>query len=125
MNRFILIIISIIGSLTCFAQRYERSYEVVGLADGDEIANSLAIGIPLLIVGFLIAWFTMWSKSEEERQKEEGFGCGCFGVIIMGVGLIALLPLLTWVEFVVSSIVGVVIVIAVICLIVFWIKDKF
>lgn len=107
-----------------FAQRYERSYEIVGLADGDEVADSLAIGIPLLIIGFLIAWFTMWSKSEEERQKEEGFGCGCFGIIIMGVGLIALLPLLTWVEAIVVSIVSVCTIIGIVVLVLMKIFGK-
>lgn len=64
--------LTMLSSIICFAQRggTERSYEVIGLADGDEIAESLKIAIPLLIVGFLIAYIFMWSKKDTSKTDD-------------------------------------------------------
>lgn len=107
------------------AQRYtERSYEVIGLADGDEIADALMVGLPLLLVGFLIAYIFMWRKSDEEKQKGEGSTMGCIGIIIMGAGFLCLIPLLAWIEAIGVTIVFVVFVIAIICALWGWLTGK-
>lgn len=125
--KYFVTLISLFLSTPILAQRYDntRTYDIIGLADGDEIMDALAIGIPLIIVGFLIAWFTMWGKSEEEKQKDSGNNIGCIGVLIIIIGLFALLPLLTWIEAIITSIVSIGIIIGLICLIFMWIKEKF
>lgn len=82
-----------------------RSYEVWGLPDGDEVGSSLKIAIPLLIVGFLIAYIFMWSANDKEKKSDTSTNIGCFGIIVMAVGAFFLLPLLTWVEYIFVNIV--------------------
>lgn len=104
----------------CYPQRYrsERSYDIIGLADGDEIIEALQLGIPLLIIGFLIAYFSMWRK-----QSEKGSTIGCIGIIIIGLGFIVLLPLWTWVEAIGVTLVNVVIGIGIIFAIIYYIYE--
>ena len=94
--------LNMLTSIICFAQRggTERSYEVIGLADGDEIAESLKIAIPFLIVGFLIAYIFIWSKKDTSKTDGASTNIGCLGIIIMAVGAFFLLPLLAWVEYI-------------------------
>ncbi|WP_130736934.1 hypothetical protein [Flavobacterium sp. J27] len=102
MKKLFTTVLTMLTSIICFAQRggTERSYEAIGLADGDEIAESLKIAIPLLIVGFLIAYIFMWSKKDTSKTDDASTNIGCFGIIIMAVGAFFLLPLLAWVEYI-------------------------
>lgn len=116
---------SVLFPILGMAQRYtERGYEVIGLADGEEITESLAIGIPLLLVGFLIAYIFMWSKSEEEKREGKGSTIGCIGVIIMGIGFIFLLPLLAWIEAIGMILFSAIVVIILICALWAWLTGK-
>lgn len=117
------VFLSFFVATECVAQRYrpERTYDIVGLADGDEIIDSLKIGIPLIIAGFLIAYFSMWRKTDKEKQSGEGSTIGCIGIIIIGIGLFALLPLWTWVEAIGVTLVSVVICLAIIFAIIYFI----
>lgn len=114
-------------SIISLAQRggTERSYEVIGLADGDEIVESLKIAIPLLIVGFLIAYIFMWSKKDTSKSDNASINIGCFGITIMGVGAIFLLPLLVWVEFIFVNIITIGIAIFVVGVIIYFIYSAF
>ena len=116
---------SLFGIIAANAQRYsdDRLYDVVGLADGDEIANALKIGIPLIIVGLLIAYFFMWRKTDKEKQSETGSTIGCIGIIIIGIGLFVLLPLWTWVEAIGVTLVSIVFGLAIIFAIVYYIYE--
>ena len=80
-----------------------RSFEAIGLPDGNDITESLMIAIPLLVVGFLLAYGFIWSK-DDEQVSETSENIGCFGIILMGVGGFCLFPLLTWLEFIFVSI---------------------
>ncbi|HPL05554.1 MAG TPA: hypothetical protein PLG05_10305 [Bacteroidales bacterium] len=102
MKKIFTIALSLLSSIICFAQRggTERSYEIIGLADGDEIGESLKIAIPLLIVGFLIAYIFMWSKKDTSKTSNASANIGCLGIIIMAIGAFFLLPLLAWVEYI-------------------------
>ena len=124
LSRKVLTVISgLFVASKCAAQRYrpERTYDIVGLADGDEIANALKIGIPLIIVGLLIAYFSMWRKTDNEKQNEKGSTIGCIGIIIIGIGLFALLPLWTWGEAIGVTLVNIVFGLAIIFAIVHYI----
>lgn len=89
-------------SFICLAQPgvTERSYEVIGLADGDEIAKSLKIAIPFLIIGFLIVYIFMWPKKNSSKTSDASTYVGCLGIIIMAIGAFFLFPLLAWVEYI-------------------------
>jgi len=103
-------------NIVCFAQRRptERSFEVIGLPDGDEIGNSLKIAIPLIIIGLLIAYIFMWSKTGTDKENNTYSYIGCLGIIIVAVGAFFLLPLLAWVEYIFTTIlsIGIAIVVA-------------
>lgn len=111
----------------CVAQRYrsERSYDIVGLADSDEILEALQLGIPLIIVGFLIAYFSMWRKTEKEKASESGSTIGCIGTIIIGIGFLVLIPLWTWIEVIGITLVNVVLCISIILAILYYIYEVF
>jgi len=117
----------VVTSIVCYAQRRpsKRSFEVIGLPDGDKIADSLKIAIPLLIVGFLIAYIFMWSKKDKDKIDNVSTNIGCFGIIVMAVGAFFLLPLFAWFEFIFSSIMSIVIAIIVVGVIFFIIYSIF
>lgn len=102
MKKILTTTLTMLTSIICLAQHVgtKRSYEVIGLADGDKIAESLKIAIPLLIVGFLIAYIFMWSKKDTSKTDGASTNIGCFGMIIMAVGAFFLLPLLSWAEYI-------------------------
>lgn len=103
-SKIVIAVITFLNSNIILSQRRysEKGYEIVGLPDGDKVGDSLMIGLPILFIGFLIAYFSMWSK--QAQSKEETSSIGCIGVIIMIIGLFFLLPILLWFEFIFSSI---------------------
>jgi len=106
-SKIVIAFIAFLNSNIILSQRRysEKGYEIVGLPDGDKIADSLIIGLPILLVGFLIAYFSMWSKeAQSKKEKNTSSNIGCIGVIIMIIGLFFLLPILLWLEFIFSSI---------------------
>ena len=66
--------------------------------------DSLKIAIPLLIVGFLIAYIFMWSKKDISKEDNTSTNIGCFGVIIMGIGAIFLLPIISLTQDIINNI---------------------
>ena len=113
-----LIALTVLMNTVCFAQRrIERSFEVLGLPDGDEITSSLKIAIPLIIVGLLIAYIFMWSRKEDTDNPSTYIGC--LGIVIVVVGLFFLLPLLAWVEYIFTSILSIGIAIVVVVVIIY------
>ena len=124
MKRLLLIINLIFISITSFAQRYDntRLSDLFRLPNGEEIGESLIIAIPLLIIGFLIAYVTMWSKANQEKSDNEFSYVGCGGIILMIIGFVLLLPLLAWVEVIGMVLVDIAIVIGIIILIISFFK---
>lgn len=85
-----------------------------GLPDGKETGDSLVIAIPLLIIGFIICWFTMWSdpnRTTGDNKTKDYLGCG--GCLIMVIGGFFLIPLLAWVEAIFSSALGILVVVGI------------
>lgn len=125
LKRFSAFFLCILITLESSAQRYrpERTYDIVGLADGDEITNALKIGIPLIITGLLIAYFSMWRKTDKEKQNENGSTIGCIGIILIGIGFFVLIPLWTWVEAIGVTLVSVVFGLAIIFVIAYYIYE--
>lgn len=105
MKKLFATMISILINIICFAQRgeIERTYEVIGLPNSKVITKSLKVAIPLLVIGFLIAYIFMWRKKDISKVDNTSTNIGCFGVIIMAIGIVYLLPLLAWVEYIFVS----------------------
>ncbi|MDE6191655.1 MAG: hypothetical protein K2G47_08560 [Muribaculum sp.] len=122
MKRLMLFIYHFFYFVLCFSQ--ERSFDIVGLADGDEIIDALKLGIPLIVLGLLIVYIPRWRKSDKENQDEKGSTIGCIGMVIIGIGFLILIPLWTWVETIVVTLVSVVFVLAIIFLIVSYVYDE-
>lgn len=124
MKRLLLIINLIFISITSFAQRYDntRLSDIFGLPNGEEIGENLIIAIPLLIIGFLIAYVTMWSKANQKKSNNESSYVGCGGIILMIIGFFFLLPLLAWIEVIGMVLVDIAIVIGIIILIISFFK---
>jgi hypothetical protein len=103
-----LLLTSFIYYLQAHAQRRSspRSFEVNGLPDADEVGKYLLIAIPFLLVGFIIAYISWWGKTEEKRNDNSSSAnnFGCFGMVLIGIGVVCLVPLLAWVEFIFVSI---------------------
>ena len=79
-----------------------RSYELWGLPNSEEVIDSLKIGIPLIVVGLLVFYFST-INSGKNKNKDSSSNTGCIGMIIIGIGAIALFPLLTWIEYMAVS----------------------
>lgn len=127
MKRVSFTFITLLSTIVCYSQRVhtERSYEVIGLPDGDEVGDSLKIAIPLLAIGLLIAFFYFSGRNESEKKDESSFNFGCVGIILIGIGVIFLLPLLAWVEYIFVNIMNIGIFIAVVVFIIFLIYSFF
>lgn len=89
MKKVLPILSSLIYVTNAFGQRdNRRSYEVIGLPKGDEVSESLIIAIPLIIIGFLICYFTWWSKDAQKARDSSSSTSsgkdtfGCLGVIV-------------------------------------------
>ena len=103
----------------------ERSFNKIGLPKGKEIEKSLFIAIPLLLIGFLLAYIFMWSKKNTEKMNNTSSNIGCFGIILMAIGAFFLLPLLAWVEFIFVSVWSVLFAIIIILAIIYMIYSAF
>lgn len=120
MKRLLTLLSFAAASLACFAQR-PHTYDVVGLADGDEISEALKIGLPFIIGGVIAVWISLKLNVDEKGEGKLG-GFGCLGLISVVIGIIALIPLFAWMEAIVVSIVTVGGIVALIVLIVKSIK---
>ena len=98
---------SLTGMLYSYAQRYARSYEVIGFPDGKEIEESISSAIPLLITTFIV--YKLAVKKEDSHP--------IWTILFIGLiiaTLIVLMPLFAYVEAFVVIIVSIIGVIAVI-----------
>lgn len=109
----------------CWAQRYDgmRTYDIIGLANGEEISDCISKGLPFLVVGLIIFYICI-KKSKlaiKENREEKGSWWGCISLILIGISIIIMLPLLAWVEAVTVSIISLLAIVAIIFLIWKWI----
>ena len=108
----------------CNAQTYRRSYEVIGLPKSDIVVDSLMVGVPLLIIGFAIAWLFMWKDANKGKSKEGFPVLGVIGLLIMGIGFVFLLPLLTWIEAIGAILVSIAILVGIVLFVCSLFKGK-
>ncbi len=72
------------------------------MPNSEEVIFSLKIGIPLIIVGLLVFYFSTFN-SGKNKNKDSSSNAGCIGIILIGIGAITLFPLLTWIEYIAVS----------------------
>ncbi|RHD82967.1 hypothetical protein DW778_12160 [Odoribacter splanchnicus] len=110
----------LLTSSVCVAQRYQRSFEVFGFPDGEQMGDSLKIAIPLLLIGLFFV-FVIAKGNKGSKTKDT---LGCIGWIILLIGVFFLFPLLIWVEGIVASIWNILLVIGIVIVIIGVIKGK-
>lgn len=117
MKRFFAIFCSIFFNILCSAQRSDgtRSYDVVGLPKAEKIIGCIEKGSPFLIIGLIMLYICIKStkRATRENRKEKDSWWGCLSLILIGVGVIIMLPLFAWIEFVVASIISIVAVVGI------------
>lgn len=126
MKKIFLLLISSIIYTHCIAQRYDgkRTYDIIGLANGNEIGECLIKGIPFLLIGLILLCYNI-KRSQiamKENKEEKGSWSGCLSLILIGIAVLIMLPLLAWIEAVFVSIISILGVIGIIILIWEWIK---
>lgn len=123
--KYIATFISLYLSIPALAQRYDntRTYDIIGLADGDEISDCLGKGMPFLLIGLLILLICIYRSKQAVKEKGEDKGSwwGCLSLILIGVGIIIMLPLLAWIEAIVVSVISILAIVAIVYFIWEWI----
>lgn len=98
-----------------------HTYDITGVGNADEINQALTIGLP--IIGAAIICLFLFNNGEKSVFKHAG--CLVYiGPILFVIGLIALIPLLTWVELGVNVLIVVLVAIALLIWIISLFKKK-
>ena len=92
--------------LLCFAFLFtgcdpkKRAYEVVGLPQQKDIGSSLKLGIPVLILGFLLCIIAAKWMNKDEQSEKITFKTVIFflGIATIVAGVVILFPVLLWIE---------------------------
>ncbi|MCR8912098.1 hypothetical protein NW211_08805 [Barnesiella sp. ET7] len=110
------------GIAQCYDEK--RTYDVIGLAKGNEISECLIKGLPFLLIGlFLLCYNIKYSQiAKKENKEEKGSWSGCLSLILIGIAVLIMLPLLAWIEAILVSIISILAVLGIIILIWGWIK---
>lgn len=104
-QRSISLVVLSLSSFPGFSQVRPRSYEVLGLADKPELKMSLLIGIPLLLLT-IGSFFVIAKTNAQEKHPWIGWAWS----ICLGLTIIALIPAWGYIEFGISIIIDLVIV---------------
>ena len=125
MKRLLFTSACLICCILCTAQRYSdtRSYDIIGLSGGEEISDCLGKGLPFLLVG-LVIFFICFLRSRQaikENREDKGSWWGCLSLILIGIGIIIMLPLLAWIEAIVVFLISILAIAGAIYLIWEWI----
>lgn len=131
MKKIFLLLISFVVYAHCIAQRYDetRTYDIIGLANGDEIRECLIEGLPFLLIGLLLLFYNIkrLQLATKENKEEKGSWSGCLALILIGIAIIIMLPLLAWIEAVFVSVYSILAVMAIIIFIIIliweWVKS--
>ena len=127
MKRLLFTSACLISSMLCVAQRYNdtRTYDIIGLPDGEEISDCLGKGMPFLLIG-LVIFFVCIRRSKQamkENKEDKGSWWGCLGLILIGIGVIIMLPLLAWIEAVIVFLISILAIAGAVYLIWKWISS--
>lgn len=127
MNRFCFVVVCSVINITCHAQRYDRTrtYDVIGLPNGEEVWDCICKAFPFILLGLTIIGLQLYGqKHTAENSEDKGSWWGCLGFVLIGVGVIMMLPLLAWVEAFFVSVVSAFGFIGLLCLIWMWITGR-
>lgn len=91
----------IISTESLFGQRgYDmpRSYEIYGLAPGEEVLKYFGYAILSFFVAFLV--IKIFGNTNENSSSENSNYSGCFAWILVLGGIFCLVPLFAYIEFI-------------------------
>lgn len=127
-KRLIIQLILLLFPFSAFAQHPgPRSFEVTGLPDGKEVMETLPAGLGYIALGIILIAIIVRRGNQNDNSMdspvEKGlFGCGCLSLII---GVVYLVPLLTWIEYGFVSVVCIIAIISVVIIAINWIINQF
>ena len=85
MKKIFLLLISSIIYTHCIAQRYDgkRTYDIIGLANENEIGECLIKGIPFLLIGLILLCYNIKCSqiAMKEYKEEKCSWTGCLSLI--------------------------------------------
>lgn len=103
------ILFTLISVFNAYAgPRYDPNEPDLGLPGGSELGIGLLVAIIALPVGYFML------VSADDSKSEGTSASGCFGMILMGIGFIGLIPLIAWICAIGQVLIGVGIAIVVI-----------
>lgn len=109
-------------SLSVFTRDYSghRYYgdADIGLPSGNEVGIGLAIAIVAIPIGYL---FLNMSNS---KNGEDNMFAGCFGLLFIGGGIVALLPLIAWLCAIANVIIGIGFVLLIVVIVIGFLMSK-
>ena len=113
----------LIANIEAFAQVHtERTYEIIGLQNGDKILEALKTGIPIIFVGIVVMYLS--TLGNKNSQNTIGNSFGCIGILIVVLGAFFLLPLLAWIEYAIVNFIVLAIILIIICIIIYWLYNS-
>lgn len=102
----------------------KRSYEIIGLKHWNEVLGSLEIAIPLAAAGFLLCYLVWWRQKEHSNSRGLVLRLlnllGFIGILMIIASLWYFLPLIAWVEAIISGIMTVILSIFIFFVVVFF-----
>ncbi|MDP1815437.1 MAG: hypothetical protein Q8K92_13395 [Leadbetterella sp.] len=102
----------------------ERTYDIIGLPSKSEIWGSLKIALPFILVGLIISYLSFWKKRSNSELSSSTQNVGCFGMILIFIGGIFVMPLWAWIEYFFISAVKISLVFILIGILVFALYSK-
>lgn len=86
------IFLAFISAFNVYAgPRYDPNEPDLGLPGGSELGIGLLVAIFALPIGYFML------KSSDNSKSDGTSAGGCFGMILMGVGFVGLIPLIAWI----------------------------
>jgi hypothetical protein len=90
---------------------YDSNAPDLGLPGGNEVFTGLLIAIIAIPIGYIIL-----NSGKKDNSSEDSIFPGCLGVILIGGGIVCLLPMIAWIFSILSAIftIGIIVVIIIV-----------
>jgi hypothetical protein len=112
-----LLFLEFVSAMKLMAEPSGRGYDPnapdLGLPGGNEVFTGLLIAIIAIPIGYIIL-----NSGKRDNSSEDSIFPGCLGVILIGVGIVCLLPMIAWIFSILSAIftIGIIVVIIIVIL---------
>lgn len=112
-----LLFLEFVSAMKLMAEPSGRGYDPnapdLGLPGGNEVFTGLLIAIIAIPIGYIIL-----NSGKRDNSSEDSIFPGCLGVILIGGGIVCLLPMIAWIFSILSAIftIGIIVVIIIVIL---------